>query len=189
MAVKLGNSPKTDRAKKTAKKGAVRQHAPKRIERPVNTGLLDDLHRSSLKKSCQSDPSENLKKVTALVCNELGTQVTAMVVREEWQPAVRPLVCAYVKSLVMGDGTKPAELSSYCARLVYRHFVEICTKRIVGDDILPGQRQDWYMPALNDLRESRRKSSRPKKSAQPSPSPLVFAKKDNCPSKQLQPTG
>lgn len=117
--------------------------------------------------------NDNLARATDHLYNEVGIKVTAMVVSENWHAATHPLVRDYIKSLVKGDGSKPSELAPICANRINVIFMELCSKIIVGDDVLPGQLQDWYEPALAKYRSKKNQKG----------------KRRPTPSRQLQATG
>lgn len=156
MAGKQGKSPKLNRSTRHPKKGAVRSHRSKGVEITRDTGLLDELAQRSRSRDqvSSSNPGqrsvvqENQDEVTQLLLWQLGTKVTAMAKAQAWQSGALAPTCDYVKSLVTGNGSKPVELGSLCAAPIERIFAQLCAKLIVGNDVLPGQQQDWYQPTL-----------------------------------------
>lgn len=180
MPTKQSSSKKTERSSRTPKKGAVRTHTKRAKTSMPDTGLLNDLHRRSYHQATReddlqvsskdSDPQAtyeaNLAAATTLAYNEVGQRVTKMTNGENWQHAVRPMVLRYVKSLFEDEVAAPQELANICKDKINRIFVEITAKRLVGTDVLPGQRQDWYLPMLGEYRE-RRKAQTAKQSVTP----------------------
>lgn len=142
MPGKETKSPKVKHSEGRPKRGAVRTHARKPMELLSNSGLLDELAQP------REDHGENLKKVTELLLWQLGIKVAAMAKAQAWQSGALAPTCDYVKSLVTGNGSKPVELGSLCAAPIERIFAQLCAKLIVGNDVLPGQQQDWYQPTL-----------------------------------------
>lgn len=182
---KDGTSPKVKNAAGKPKKGAVRHHNPKHKSTLSDNGLLDDLaQRSYYRPSFRTDTTrvrqvandDVLVKARKHLCDEVGKRVAAIVKGENWPKATRLLVCQYIKSLTLGDGSKPTELATVCAQRVEAIFVELCSKIIVGDDTLPAQRLEWYGPMLERYRSKRSKQKRP--------TPLSVPRQ-----RDLQPTG
>lgn len=177
---KDGKSPKVERAASRPKKGAVRHHNPKPVDRMTDSGLLNDLSNNSWHQLRSANIADaNLAKARQYLCDQLGERVMRIVRQENWHANVRPLVCQYIKSLALGDGTKPAELATICARRIEAIFVELSSKIIVGNDTIPAQRQEWYEPALLKYRNTRSQRKRPQR-----PSPQDIPRK-----RALQPTG
>lgn len=177
---KDGTSPKVKNAAGRPKKGSVRHHNPKPKSMLSDFGLLEDLSSRAWHKQPTTNAEDILAQARQYLCAEVGTQVATILKNEDWPQATRLLVCEYVKSLALGDGTKPAELASVCAKRVQGVFVDSCSHIILGDDTLPAQRMEWYQPML---RRHRSKQNR-QKAKQKQPSPLDVPHK-----RVLQPTG
>lgn len=92
--------------------------------------------------------AHNLHMVRRLFRWRLRDDIDSFAKEQEWPSAVLKPAHGYVDLLIYGGGGKPAKLPPTEARHIQWRFMKLCCELIVGNDVLPGQKEYWYGPLL-----------------------------------------
>lgn len=110
-------------------------------------------------RATQGTTTANTEQVDQLI-DEFGNRVLVLMRHNRLPAWMSRFILAYVESLLIGDGTRPAHIVPRIASQIDDIFVELCATMKIERDALPGQRQDWYRVALGRYRNKSKETSK-----------------------------